>query len=340
MARAFARAYSEPVLPLRHLWLLTYRSLRGFLDDNCSQLAAAISYYVLFSLFPLVIFAIGVLGFVLQDSDIERRLIDELTGLLPVDAAGTENVEDAVHELTGPSSGALGLAGLAGMAWAASAMFGVMRRSLDIAFDLSGKRPLVRQKLVDFGMMAMLGAIFLASLGATTTLRVARSAIDETPVLGDLASGLGLGWAVAAFIVPAALSFVAFAVLYWLVPATHVRLRHVWPGALLAAVLFEAAKQAFGVYLEHFSRYDLVFGSLGAVAAFLFLVFISANVLLLGAEISAEYPRVMRGDYDGTDEGGERTNPRELLWRVLRGLVIHDGEQHEKPAREIEGSAE
>ncbi len=323
------------MLSPRRLWLLLKHSLFGFLDDNCPQMAAAISYYVLFSLFPLVIFTIGVLGLTLQDSDFERRLIEELTGLLPVDADGAQGVEDAVHEITGASSGVLGLLGLAVLAWTASAMFGVIRRSLDIAFDLSGRRPFVRQKLVDFGMMALLGIIFLASLGATTTLRVAREGIDDTVVLGDLAQALGYGWAIAAFIVPAAVSFVAFALLYWLVPARHVRLGHVWPGALLAAVLFEAVKLAFGIFLEHFGRYDLIFGSLGAVAAFLFLVFLGANILLLGAEISATYPSVSRGEFD-RPPGVPRLTARELLWRALRGLVFHHDEEprREEPAPE------
>ena len=321
------------MLSLRRLWLLAKHSVLEFLDDNCPQMAAAISYYVLFSLFPLVIFSVGVLGLVLQDGGVERRLVDELTGLLPVDAGGARNVEDAVGELTGASSGVLGVLGLFGLAWVSSAMFAVIRRSLDIAFDLSGRRPFVRQKLVDFGMMALLGVIFLASFGATTTLRVAQETIDDMQVVGDVATALGFGWAVAAFIVPAILSFAAFSLLYWLVPATHVRLRHVWPGALLAAVLLETVKLAFGIYLEHFSRYDLIFGSLGAVVAFLFLVFLSANTLLLGAEISATYPQVAGGEFD-RPPGVPRRTLRETVWRAVRGLVLHNDEREDEPARE------
>ncbi len=323
------------MLSPRRLWLLAKHSVLGFSDDNGPQMAAAISYYVLFSLFPLVIVTIGVLGLVLQDSDVERRLIGELTGLLPVDAGGAEDVENAVQELTGASSGVLGVLGLVGLAWAASAMFAVIRRSLDIAFDLSGRRPFFRQKLVDFGMMALVGVIFLGSLGATTTLRVAREAIEDTQVLGALADGLGFGWGAAGFIVLSGLSFVAFALLYWLVPATHVRLRHVWPGALLAAVVFEAVKLAFGIYLEHFSRYDLVFGSLGAVIAFLFLVFLGANTFLLGAEMSATYPRVQQGEFD-RPTGLPRRTPREAAWRAIRGLVVHDDEKQEPDPPRVE----
>ncbi len=327
------------MLSLRRLWALVWHSAVGFLDDGCPQMAAAISYYVLFSLFPLVILSIAVLGFVLQDNDVERRLIEELTGLLPVDAEGAEGVEDAVRELTGATSGVLGLLGLAGMGWTATAMFGVIRRSLDIAFDLSGKRPFLRQKLVDVGMMALVGVIFLASFGATTTLRVAREWVEAAQGLGDLADALGPGWAIAAVVVPAALSFLAFALLYWLVPATHVRFRHVLPGALLAAVLLEALKLAFGIYLEHFGRYDLVFGSLGAVVAFLFLVFLSANLLLLGAEISAAWPRIARGDHD-PDPGAPRSSRRERVRGALRGLVVDDGGEREAETEREDAATE
>ena len=166
----------------------------------------------------------------------------------------------------------------------------------------------------------------------TAALRVTRSAIEDAPVLGGIARDLGLGWAVASFLAPTAISFAAFALLYWLVPARHVRLRHVWPGALVAAVLFETVKLAFGVYIQSFTRYDLVFGSLGAVVTFLFLMFVSANVLLLGAELAAQYPRVLRGDYDDPDREPERT--RDAIRRLLRGLFFQDEDERRDAGRD------
>ncbi len=312
------------MVSFRRLWLLTWYTVRGFLDDHCPQMAAAISYYVLFSLFPLVIFSIGILGFVLQDHDIERRLIEELTGLLPVDADGAKSVEDAVHELSGTSSGILGLVGLAGLAWAASAMFAVIRRSLDIAFDLSGHRPFIRQKITDVAMMAVFGSIFLISFGVTTTIRVVRQATEDARFLDDLAGALGYGWDVLGVLVPAVISFLAFTLLYWLVPAKYIRLQSALPGALFAAILFEIAKQAFGFYLSNFATYDVVFGSLGALVAFLFLVFLSANILLLGAELSAIYPAVMRGEYDPTEGEGGRPPLGELARTTIRRLIFYE----------------
>jgi membrane protein len=99
-------------------------------------------------------------------------------------------------------------------------------------------------------------------------------------------------------------------------------------GALLAAMLFEVVKVGFTIYLENFSSYDVVFGSLGAVVAFLFWVFLSANILLLGAEIVSETPAVMSGRFDVKEPatGPQRSNTQKVL-RLLRSLIIRQKDE-------------
>lgn len=311
---------------MRFFLTLGRRSVEEFFQDNCSQMAAAISYYVLFSLFPLLIFLVGVMGLLLQDSKLQEDIIDAVLDFIPLsETEGRDDVTNAVQDVAGVGSGALGLLGLVGMAWSGSNMFGIIRRSINTAFDLEQGRPLVQQKLLDLAMVAGLGLFFLASIAATTFLRVVRDRSEDIPHLGDVADRAGFVWDAASFLLPMALSFAAFAVLYWIVPATRVRLRDVWAGALVAAFLFEAAKIGFSIYLENFSSYDLVYGSLGAVVAFLFWVYLGANILLFGAEVASEYPRVLRGDYDAV----ERAPPRPLRETVrakIRGLFVHERE--------------
>jgi membrane protein len=282
----------------RHILQLGVRSAREFSEDGCTQMAAAISYYVLFSLFPLMILAVGVTGLLLQDSQFQDDLIEFLQEQLPVDQGGEEDIADQVRDVAGVGSGALGLFGLIGMAWAGSGMFGVIRRSLNRAFDIEGARPFVRQKVVDFAMMAVLGMLFVASIAATGTLRTARAATRDVAVLSDFADSIGFAWDIGTFLIPVMVSWLAFFLLYWLVPSTHVKKHEALIGAVLASVLWECAKIGFAVYVENFGNYDAVYGSLGSVVIFLFLVFISANILLLGAEVASEYPRVMAGHYD------------------------------------------
>ena len=228
---------------------------------------------------------------------------------------------EAVRGVAGVGSGALGILGLLGMAWSGSNMFGVIRRSLNAAYDIQSSRPFVRQKLVDFGLMIALGPFFVCSVAATAGLRTARSYTQE---LVGASSAVGLAWDAAVLLVPFLLSFAAFLVLYWLAPAARLGPRDVWPGALVAALLFESAKVLFSLYLENFANYDVVFGSLGAVVAFLFWVYVSANILLLGAEVASEYPRVRRGDYD-LPEGPQPAKAwKGEVLRRLRGLLFHE----------------
>lgn len=304
--------------------LLARRSVEEFFEDDCTQMAAAISYYVLFSLFPLLIFLVGVMGLFLQNSDLQQEIIDGVLDLLPQQGdTGTSDVTDAVQDVAGVGSAAVGVFGLIGMAWSGSNMFGVIRRSINTAYDLEQQRPFVQQKLLDLAMVIGLGAFFLVSIAATTFLRTVRTFSSDLAVLGDAAERAGLAWDAASFFIPLGMSFIAFSVMYWIVPATTVKLREVWPGALVAALFFEVSKFGFTIYLANFSSYGAVYGSLGAVVAFLFWIYITAVILLFGAEVASEYPRVLRGDYPET----EKKPPiplRQRLVKQLRSLFVSD----------------
>ena len=316
------------MLSFYHLRILAVRVVKEFGEDNCSQMAAAISYYVLFSLFPLLIFSMGIVGVVLQDSALQEDLIDAILKNIPFsEDEGRNDVTDAVRGVAGVGSGVLGLFGLLGMAWSGSNMFGVIRRSLNIAYGVDLHRPIVRQKLLDLGMVFGFAPFFILSLAATAGLRFAQAASDDAAFVGDLSQALGPLWTLASFLLPVVVSFSAFMFLYTIVPAATVKARDVWLGALLAALLFEATKVGFSIYLENFSNYDVVFGSLGAVVAFLFWVYLSANILLLGAEVASEYPRVVRGDYDAPPSTKPKLPLRTRAWVFLRGLVIHEHER-------------
>ena len=129
---------------LTHLRQLVQHTAREFMADGCTQMAAAISYYVLFSLFPLLIFAVGILGIALQDSQLQQDLIDAIQENIPLDESGDSDVANRVGDIAGAGSGALGLFGLIGMAWAGSNLFAIIRRSLNTAWDLEAARPGIR----------------------------------------------------------------------------------------------------------------------------------------------------------------------------------------------------
>ena len=319
---------------LRHWWavhlrwwhddvlLLMRRTLREFRDDYCTQLAAGISYYVLFSIFPLAILAISISGLILTDDSIRADVVEELFDVLPLSQdEGREDLERAVDSVaTGLS--AIGLVSILGLLWAASGMMGAVRHALDEAWDLHYRRPYMRAKLIDLLMVMAVGLLVGASIATTVFLQVARRISDGvSDFLGPLSAGADVGIEIIAVLVPLTVSFAAFSFIYKVLPSVRTRWREIWPGALLAALLFEVVKNGFAFYLRYFGNYDAVYGSLGAVLAFLFFVYVSANILLLGAEMAAEWPRVMHGHYDEELARGEGGTSAPWWRRLLAGLL-------------------
>ena len=320
---------------LRRLWsdtrLLFLRTGQEFFDDRCTQLAAGIAYYVLFSIFPLAILLVSISGLVLTDPSIRQDVVDEIFSALPLsEGEGRADLETAVDGIaTGLS--AIGLISIVGLLWSATAMMGSIRHALNEAWDTRYRRPFLKGKLLDLALVFSVGLLISLSVSATLFLQVARNVSgDLSDALGPLGAGTTVAFEVVAILVPLLISFVTFAAVYKYVPSVRTHFRHVWPGALLAAVLFELLKNGFATYLRYFDNYDAIYGSLGAVLIFLFFVYLSAVALLLGAEMASEWPRVIHGHYDA-ELARHGVGPRAPWYRRLlagfTGLV-----SEEKPA--------
>ena len=312
----------------RRLKVLAYRSVKGYFEDGCGQRAAAISYYVLFSLFPLVIFSVGILGIVLRDEQLQTDIVDAIMETIPLSQEeGRNDVTNALQQVAKTQTSALGFLGLIVLGWSGSAMFGVVRSSLNDVYHVRS-RPIVTQKLLDLAWVLAFAPFWIASVFATSALRLARSKSEDLAFFGDFAESLGGGWWIASTLLPIVLSFLAFFFAYWLIPARRIQPKYIVPGAIFAAVLFEAVKIGFNVYIENFTEYNLIFGSLGAVIAFLFWVYLSANILLLGAEVVSELPDVMAGHFDATQSSNKpRRSFGQKVTLLLRGLVVRPREE-------------
>ncbi len=276
----------------RQIVRLTRRSVVEFFDDDGPQLAAAISYHVLLSIFPLLILLLALTGLLLDPETVRNNVVTVVTTYIPLTDPGQSSLKHLVAQMQTGSS-ALGLFGLVGLVIAASGMMTATRRALTLAWDAETRRGLLRGKLFDLGLVAVAGVLLGISLGLTLAVRIARSGSHSAAhVLGPLGPlAEAAGWLVG-FVVPMLLAFGLFLFFYSVVPAVDSRWTTTWPGALVGALGFQLLKEGFAFYLDHFGHYHAVYGSLGAVAAFIFFVFLSANVFLLGAEVASEYPRL------------------------------------------------
>ena len=284
------------------------------------------SYYFFFSLFPLAFLLVSIAGVLLTDDGLREDVVDGLFELLPLqEGAGKEELENLIEPIATGAS-AFGIVSVLGLLWAATGMMSALRFSLDTAWDLEFRRPFVRGKLVDLGLVLGVGGLLTLSIGATAVLQVGTDVSDSvSDSLGPFGAEASGFFRLVTVLLPFLLTWATFTIIYKVVPSVTTRIRDVVAGALVGALLFEALKHGFAFYLRNSSNYDAIYGSLGAAIALLFFVYLAACVLLFGAEIAAEWPRVMYGHYD--DEEEQEVGPTTLRERVRQAAarqLIHD----------------
>lgn len=297
----------------RTMTVLT-RGAEGFAADRGHRLAAQVSFHVLFSLFPLVLLLTAVLGLFFGDETARERVVDFLTENVPLLAEQGEAIREAVE---GVSRGApaLGLGAVFVVAWSSSTMMAAVRDALNVAWNSEDNRPFFRGKAMDLLLVFGLGVAVIGSFGLTLAGRLLDSEVDLGPLNGVIGGGFWI-WLL--------LSFAAFLLVYRLVPTPGHPVREIWPGALVAALMFEALKNLFGVYLDNFAAYNAIYGGVGVVVAFLLFVYLASNVLIYGAELASEWPAVARGEHDEDDE--EKKPLPQRVKRLVRGLFLRPDE--------------
>ena len=194
--------------------------------------------------------------------------------------------------------GAIGVFSVIGLLWSASAVFGAIARAVNRAWDVHKDWPIYVGKPRQLLMAAAVAVLFAISVGAAALLRMAGLA-SETEVAGS-----GLASETLGRLFLQAVSFVMtlaiFLVVYKFLPNTKTYWRFIWPGAILGALLFEVSKNLFLIYVNGFSNFENVYGSLAPVIALLLWVYVSSFILILGAELSSEYGRLKSGVDRGT----------------------------------------
>ena len=273
--------------------MLIIRTLQEMSDDDATHMAAAISYYAVLSLFPLTLGLIAIMSFV-QDAPSPQTITSWVASFLP----GSENLVKVNIESVLAVRGTIGLFALVGLFWAGSAIFGGITRSINRAWDVHTDRPLYLSKARQLVMAVLTGLLFLFSTSITTFLRVYERFAEINTPFGNMLVGDILVSTTSLVILHAssfALVLMVFLMLYKYMPNTRTYWRYIWLGALVAAILFETTKNLFIIYLNTFTNFANVYGTLAPVVALLLWTYLSGLILILGAELSSEYGRIRRG---------------------------------------------
>jgi membrane protein len=302
------------------IWVFTKQTWIFFSRHNCPQQAAAISYYVLFSIIPVAILSVSIIGFVLTNEERRSDLVNEILDTIPLtQTEGRDEVESALDTVQ-RVSGVAAAVSIVATIWASSGMFGSIRRALNIVWSADEHRPWAQGKLVDFAQVGGLSAILFGSIVLTGLMRAIREASAD--YAGPFANE-NFFWEIPAILIPAAVSFATFALLLKVVPAAHPRWRDVLPGAFFATIVFEALKNTFAIYVANFNNFDVVYGSLAGVLLFLFFTYLASNILLMGAELSHTFWRYHTGALeDLIHPKVPQPTAMQQLTRALKGLFV------------------
>lgn len=268
-----------------HLLVLARRAVGRFFSGGCLQLSSAISYHAFLSIFPLLILTASIGAWFLDDEQVRTKIAELAADNLELSAEGEADLTAQLETATN-SAGAAGLLAIPLLIWSASSMMTSIRHGINVAWSVPSRRQYLRGKLLDIGVVALLGAFSIASILATLLSRLFPQSVDSF-------------WALTSVLMPPVLTFVAALLIFTFLPAVKTYARDVWPAALLAALLLEALKIGFAFYLGSISNANVIYGSLGAVISFLLFIYLAAAILLLTATFAAELPRVRAGIYDG-----------------------------------------
>jgi membrane protein len=259
---------------------LLKESVKEFGADNGTLLAGSISFNLLLSLFPLTLAVVYIAGSVTGSPNTQEQIIRGIGYLLPVSrqliASTVSNVAAA--------RGAIGVVAFVGLIWGGFSFFNSIRASLNTIWGIRRSHTIFKAQLINLIMMIGTAILLFLSVLITAMLSVVRE--SGVQVSGAEFMSSSLTTRILANILATGLAFIVFLLLYKFIPSIRPKWKDIWIGALAAAISFEITKIIFILYIRIFNPYNLVYGSIGALIAFLMWTYISALIFLFIAKIT------------------------------------------------------
>ena len=268
-------------------WSLARETMISWSDDYASSMGAALAYYTMFSIAPLLLIVISVAGLFFGEQAARGEILDQLEGLMGVE--GAHAVQALLASVNHPKAGVLAtLFGIVALVIGATTVIGELQNALDRIWR-APRRPQgsiakwLHSRLMSLGMIMGTGFLLMVSLVASALLAGLQRWFGRYVDLGASASAID-------FVLSFAFITVAFAMIYKVMPRVRIEWRDVWIGAVVTSALFTVGKMAIGLYIGR-SAVASTFGAAASLVAMVVWVYWSAQIFLLGAEFTWVYAR-------------------------------------------------
>lgn len=266
---------------------MAQETLSGFMADNCLSRGAAIAYFTIFSLAPILLVIIAIAGFVFGDDAARGVVFTKLQGLVGPDAAGL--VQSMIQSAANRKSGIIAtVISLVMLLLTASGVFGELQSSLNTIWKTNAAARhstvtrLIRARAQSMGLVVSLGFLLLVSLAISAAISAAWNHVNQiVPGASFVLRAINL-------LVSLAVTTLLFAAVYKVLPDRTLRWRDVLIGSLFTAVLYTLGKTAIALYIGH-SGAASSYGAAGALVVLLLWIYYSAQIFLLGAEFTKVY---------------------------------------------------
>lgn len=271
---------------------LLKRSFEGWMEDKALRLSAALAYYSIFSIAPLLVITIGIAGLVLGEEAVTGELYGGLRSYVGAQSAAA--IQSMVESASKPSQGIIAtVAGFVMLLLGASGVFGELKDALNTIWGVTpkpgrGVLAMVRGKFLNFGMVLVIGFLLLVSLVLSTAIAGLNDRLESALPLPAFV------WSALAFVISLGLVTTLFAMIFKVLPDARIRWRHVWFGALITALLFEIGKTGLGWYLGREGAAS-AYGAAGAVVLLLLWIYYTSCILFFGAEFTQVYAEADEG---------------------------------------------
>jgi membrane protein len=275
-------------MPIKSVFPLLKETFQEWKDDDALDLGAALAYYTIFSIAPLLLVVIAIAGFAFGREAVQGQLVGQIEGL--VGRQGAEAIQTMVANAGRHGSGVLAsVIAVVTILFGATGVFGQLQKTLNKIWDVEpkpglGVKGLLKARALAFGMIVGIGFLLLVSLVVSTALTA----------LGSYFTGMFPGAEVLLRIVSLVVSFAVitllFAMIYRVLPDVEISWRDVWAGAIFTTLLFTLGKYLIGLYLGH-SSVASIYGAAGSLVVVLLWIYYSSQILFLGAEFTQVYAR-------------------------------------------------